>query len=125
MSYLLDTHALLWYLLDDNNLSKTAHAIIDNEECYYSNISLWEIAIKQSLRKLQYKDSIPSILNLCIQEDFVNLPVLCGDYEYIKKLPFIHRDPFDRLLIAQAIQSDLTIITKDRYISQYPVKTLW
>ena len=61
MKYLLDTHALLWYLFDSKNLSKTAKEIINNEFCYYSKVSLWEIAIKQTRNILQYKNSIQDI----------------------------------------------------------------
>ncbi|MBQ8211133.1 MAG: type II toxin-antitoxin system VapC family toxin [Treponema sp.] len=123
--YLLDTHTLLWYLLDDENLSKKAKEIIDKSECYFSKVSLWEIAIKQSLGKLRYKESIISITNYCKQESFFEIPITEKDFENIKSLPFIHNDPFDRLLIAQAQNSNLTLITKDMYISQYEVKTLW
>lgn len=125
MSYLLDSHALLWYLLDDENLSKNAHSIIDTEECFYSNVSLWEIAIKQSLGKLNYKETIPSIIRMCEIEQFFNLPVSGKNIETIKTLPFIHNDPFDRLLIAQAQNENLTIITRDAIISRYDVKTVW
>ena len=59
MKYLLDTHALLWYLLGDNSLSKVAHDIIETEDCYYSYASLWEIAIKQALGKLKVTETIP------------------------------------------------------------------
>lgn len=125
MKYLLDTHALLWYLLDDANLSKTAHSIIDYGECYYSKVSLWEIAIKQAIGKLKYKESIPSISRLCWQEQFINLSVTENHFERIKTLPFIHNDPFDRLLISQAQCENLTIITCDTIIPNYDVKTIW
>ncbi len=125
MSYLLDTHALLWYLLDDENLSAKARSVIDTEECFYSKVSLWEIAIKQSLGKLKYKETIPSIIHMCELEQFFNLPVTGKNIEAIKALPFIHNDPFDRLLIAQAQNDDLTIVTRDKIIPRYNVKTLW
>ena len=125
MKYLLDTHTLLWYLVDDKNLSKKAHSIIDVEECYYSKVSLWEIAIKQSINKLQYINTIPDIVKLCYQEQFFELPVTEEHFENIKSLPFIHHDPFDRLLISQAQLEDFTIITKDTIIPQYNVKTIW
>ena len=111
MKYLLDTHALLWYLTDDVNLSETAHSIIDTAECYFSKVSLWEIAIKQSLGKLQYKHSIPDILDLCRQENFLNIPVT--------------ENHIERLLIAQAQCENLTLITRDTIIPKYDVKTVW
>ncbi len=123
--YLLDTHTLLWYLQDDANLSERAKNTIDISECYYSKVSLWEIAIKQSLGKLRYRESLVSIRELCVQEAFINLPVTEEDFDTIKTLPLIHRDPFDRLLIAQAKNSNLTFITKDMLIHRYDIRTLW
>ena len=125
MQYLLDTHTLLWYLLDDRNLSATAHSIIDTEECFFSPVSLWEIAIKQSLGKLRYKATIPEIVQMCHNEIFYEQSVLPEHMEHIKNLPFIHHDPFDRLLISQAQCENLTIITRDVIIPQYQVQTLW
>ena len=125
MKYLLDTHALLWYLNDDENLSEKAHKIIDTEDCFYCKLSLWEIAIKQSLGKLKYKCSVLEIAEMCRQEHFLRIPVTEKHIERIKTLDFIHRDPFDRLLIAIAQTEDLTIITRDTIIPKYDVKTLW
>lgn len=123
--YLLDTHTLLWYLQDDANLSERAKNTMDISECYYSKVSLWEIAIKQSLGKLRYRESLVSIREFCVQEAFINLPVTEEDFDTIKTLPLIHRDPFDRLLIAQAKNSNLTFITKDMLIHRYDIRTLW
>jgi PIN domain nuclease of toxin-antitoxin system len=125
VKYLLDTHALLWYLFDNENLSGTALNIINNEVCYYTKVSLWEIAIKQTRKLLNYKQSILDIIDACKEEDFDELSVSGKSLELIKKLPDIHRDPFDRLLITMAIENDLTIITKDSKISLYDVKTVW
>ncbi|MBQ2551655.1 MAG: type II toxin-antitoxin system VapC family toxin [Treponema sp.] len=125
MRYLLDTHALLWYLFDDSSLSLTAKEIINNEFCYYTKLSLWEIAIKQTRKLLQYRQTISQIINACKEEEFEELFVTGESLELIKTLPDIHRDPFDRLLIAMAQENDLTIITKDSKISLYDVKTIW
>lgn len=125
MGYLLDTHTLLWYLLDDENLSEKARAIIDCEECFYSKVSLWEIAIKQAIGKLRYKHSIPKIERLCQDENFIEARVTASEIEKVKDLPFIHSDPFDRLIVSQATANDFTIITRDTIIPKYPVKTLW
>ncbi len=125
MKYLLDTHALLWYLFDNENLSKTALNIINNEVCYYTKVSLWEIAIKQTRKLLNYTQSILDIIDACKEEDFDELFVSGKSLELIKKLPDIHRDPFDRLLISMALENDLTIITKDTIIPLYNVKTIW
>ncbi|MBP5359003.1 MAG: type II toxin-antitoxin system VapC family toxin [Treponema sp.] len=125
MKYLLDTHTILWYLTDDNNLSVNARSIIDSSDCFYSKISLWEIAIKQSLGKLHYKNSIDEISEFCKLEGFLQLNVLENHMEHLKTLEFIHRDPFDRLLISCAQCEDLTIITRDSTIPKYDVKTVW
>lgn len=125
MKYLLDTHTLLWYLLDDKNLSKKARDVINTQECFYSLVSLWEIAIKQSIGKLRYKETIPSIVQLCGTEDFILLYPNPEHIENTKYLPYIHKDPFDRLLISQAATQGLTLITKDDYIKMYDIATLW
>ena len=113
MHFLLDTHALLWYLQDDVNLSSKARSVIDNEECYFSKVSLWEIAIKQG------------IVGFCDIMGFIETPVTYSQIEQVKNLPKIHGDPFDRLLISQAQSENFTIITRDTIIPQYSVKTLW
>lgn len=124
MKYLLDTHAILWYLFDSENLSKTALEIINNEFCYYSKVSLWEIAIKQTRNLLQYENSIQDIINACKEDEFEELLVSGNSLDLIKSLPDIHRDPFDRLLITMAQENDLTIVTKDSKIPLYDVKTI-
>ena len=125
MKYLLDTHTLLWYVFDDSNLSETAKNLINNEFCFYSKVSLWEIAIKQSKKLLSYKQSISDIIKACKDEEFEELFVSDKALELIKTLPDIHKDPFDRLLITMAITDDLTIITRDTQIPLYNVKTVW
>ena len=124
MKYFLDTHALPWYLFDSENLSGTAKEIINNEFCYYSKVSLWEIAIKQSRNLLQYKNSIQDIIDACKEEEFEELSVSGKSLELIRNLPDIHRDPFDRLLITMAQENNLTIVTKDSKIPLYDVKTV-
>ena len=125
MQYLLDTHAILWYVDANANLPLSLRDTIDSSDCFYSVASLWEIAIKQSLGKLKYKCSVLEIAEMCRQEHFLRIPVTEKHIERIKTLDFIHRDPFDRLLIAIAQTEDLTIITRDTIIPKYDVKTLW
>ena len=112
-------------MFDSENLSKTAKEIINNEFCYYSKVSLWEIAIKQTRNLLQYKNSIQDIIDACREEEFEELSVSGKSLELIKNLPDIHRDPFDRLLITMAQENNLTIVTKDTKIPLYNVKTVW
>ena len=125
MKYFLDTHALLWYLFDSENLSGTAKEIINNEFCYYSKVSLWEIAIKQSRNLLQYKNSIQDIIDACKEEEFAELLVSGESLELIKNLPDIHRDPFDRLRTTLTQENNLTTVTKDTKIPLYDVKAVW
>ena len=124
--YLLDTHAMLWYLRDSPELSASAHALIDNAEYVAVSIaSFWEIAIKQCIGKMQFCMTIPELESLCLDRDIQVFPIQSVVLEQIKSLPKIHGDPFDRLIIAQAQIGKMTIITRDRIIPQYPVPTIW
>ena len=124
--YLLDTHAMLWYLRDSPELSASAHALIDNAEYVAVSIaSFWEIAIKQCIGKMQFGMTIPELESLCLDRDIQVLPIQSVVLEQIKSLPKIHGDPFDRLIIAQAQVGKMTIVTRDRMIPQYSVPTTW
>ena len=123
--YLLDTHAILWYVSGSNELSQTAKNIMETKRCFFSFASLQEIAIKQTKGTLQFNIDIPKLKNVLEDEEFIYLPPTEFDAEAIKTLPDIHKDPFDRLLIAQAIENNLTIVTTDSKIPQYNVKTIW
>ena len=124
--YLLDTHTLLWFLRDSPQLSKKALEIITTENKVYVSIaSLWEIAIKKSIGKLEFEHSIEKIAELCHEKDILILQIQPKYFDKIIELPNIHNDPFDRLIIAQAIIENLVIITKDKIIPKYSVKTIW
>lgn len=123
--YLLDTHAIIWYVSGSTELSQTAKDIMETKRCFFSFASLWEIAIKQAKGTLQFNIDIPKLKTVLEDEEFIYLPPTEFDAEAIKALPDIHKDPFDRLLIAQAIENNLTIVTTDSKISQYNVKTIW
>lgn len=129
MRYLLDTHAILWYLFGDSRLSDNARNLIDNNDCYFSYASFWEISIKQSKKKLEFTHTIFEIEEKCQEAGFVNLPITLKDYDKVRNLPFKenlkHNDPFDRILISQAINNDLSIITCDEKIPLYDVSTDW
>lgn len=123
---LLDTHTLLWYLYDNPNLSSKAKALVDNaEDAYYSIATLWEIAIKVGLGKLKIGYSMVDIAELCKVKDIQLLQIVPEHLDVLKTLPQIHKDPFDRIIIAQAMVSGLTIITKDKVIPKYNIQTLW
>jgi PIN domain nuclease of toxin-antitoxin system len=123
--YLLDTHAIIWYVSGNEDLSLTAKDIMETKRCFFSFASLWEIAIKQAKGTLQFEIGIPRLKSVLENEEFIYLPPTEFDAEKTKELPDIHKDPFDRLLIAQAVQNDLTIVTTDSKIPLYNVKTVW
>ena len=123
--YLVDTHAIIWYVSGSNELSSTAKNIMETKRCFFSFVSLWEIAIKQAKGTLQFDIDIPKLKTVLEDEEFIYLLPTEFDAEAIKALPDIHKDPFDRLLIAQAIENNLTIVTTDSKIPQYNVKTIW
>ena len=126
MKYLLDTNALLFVFSAPSKLSVRARRIVRSElDLSVSVVSFWEIAIKQSSGKLQFNMTIPNLESLCIGRNIQILSLGSTAIERIKALPTIHGDPFDRLIIAQAQMEDMTIVTCDKIMPQYPVKTVW
>ena len=126
MRYLLDTNALLYVFSAPSELSAKARRIVRGEiDLSVSVVSFWEIAIKQSIGKLQFNMTIPNLESLCLGRNIQILGLGSAAIERIKALPSIHGDPFDRLIIAQAQTEDMTIVTCDKVIPQYPVKTVW
>jgi PIN domain nuclease of toxin-antitoxin system len=127
MGFLLDTHTVLWMIQGDSNLSDRARAIIESSETklYFSIASLWEIAIKVGLGKLKLDHSLPALTELLQQLDIETLPIMVADLESYLSLPLHHRDPFDRILIAQAMHHDLVIVSRDEAFAMYPVQRLW
>ncbi len=124
--FLLDTCAIIWLFSDPDSLSvKAREAIESAEKAYISIASLWEIAIKQGNGKLDLRRTISEIAEACRETNIEILNPSPLQLELLQKLPKIHGDPFDRLIIAQAKDLDLTIITSDRFIPEYDVKTLW
>ena len=126
MKYILDTNALIYSLCNPAGLTKIASQIITTEkELYVSITSFWEIAIKQSLGKLAINSTIPDIEKICKQRSIEIVPILSDEMEGVKSLPQIHKDPFDRLIISQAIKHNMSIITSDTIIPQYAVNVVW
>ena len=126
MRYLLDTHVII-RLFADEELPTIVNEIIDNPRIikYVSIVSLWEIVIKQNLNKLKLDYNIEQMLDEIYNSSINVLPI---EYRYLKiysNLPLIHRDPFDRLLIATSIADGITIITSDGDIQKYEVKWMW
>lgn len=120
MSYILDTHALLWWLSDPDLLSSEAKEIVTDIKnlIYVSSVSTWEIAVKLSLGKLKAPKQIFDIIK---RESFFELPISIEHTKCLSLLPDHHKDPFDRLLIAQAIVEKSVLITSDKMIRKYPI----
>lgn len=124
MKLLLDTHVFLWYISKDSRLSPGAeHAIRQSENTIcLSAVSLWECLVKYRLGKLQLPQPPEEYLPIQRQRHAIDpLPVDEASVRHLVKLPDLHRDPFDRMLICQAIEHGLMLVTVDRAISQYPV----
>ena len=125
--YLLDTCAFIWYIETSGRLPEAVREIIDtSENIYLSQATLWEIAIKQTTGKISLPMTSFELEDKCGEEKITVLPLECRYFERIKQLPLIHRDPFDRIIIASAIEEGYTILTSDEIIPRYSgVKTLW
>ena len=128
MKLLLDSHALLWFALNDPQLSATANAaILDPANgVYVSPATYWELAIKVSIGKLTVQQPFEKFLDACEQR-FQLLPINAAHALQVAKLPFPprHRDPFDRLLIAQAMLEQMTVISNDSAFDAYSVPRIW
>jgi len=127
MNLLLDTHTFIWFIEDSPELSVKAKNAIEatNSINYISVASLWEIAIKASLNKLQLKSPFTNIHKVIDQNSFKILPVQLTDTIFVSTLPFHHKDPFDRIIVSQCINWDFTLITIDKSLEKYNVKILW
>ncbi len=120
---LLDTHVLLWWLSDDSQLGQlTRKAISDpRNQVYVSAASTWEISIKKSLGKLSAPDDMDSIVD---DEGFEKLPIALFHGDQAGMLPGHHKDPFDRMLIAQAQSEGLVVVTTDQKIARYRIRVM-
>ena len=125
---LLDTHAMLWFFWDDSQLSGAAKSLIENAENQklVSIASCWEIAVKVGLRKLDLGESSRSFLSREIaRNNFELLPISLEHATTVEDLSLHHRDPFDRLLAAQALVEVLSFVSADAVFDQYGVSRLW
>jgi PIN domain nuclease of toxin-antitoxin system len=121
---LLDTHAVLWWLTDDPALSTPAREALADpvNEPFVSAASVWEIAVKRSLGKLTAPDDLPDRI---LEQGFSWLPVNDAHAWQVRDLPAHHRDPFDRLLIAQALVENFAVVTTDGRFSDYGIEVCW
>jgi len=125
--YLLDTCAFLYYLSDNEKLSSTARSIIETkEDVYLSQTTLWEIAIKKTIKKLDLAETTYDLERICSEGGISIIPIKNKYFETIQKLPYIHGDPFDRLIMATAMDEGLSLLTDDEKIPLYPeIKVVW
>ncbi|MDR2187353.1 MAG: type II toxin-antitoxin system VapC family toxin [Azonexus sp.] len=118
MRLLLDTHIFLWAVADDPRLSKRARTlIVDADEVHVSSASIWEASIKAGLGKLDA--DVNRLVDEIANSGFLELPIRAIHAAHVRSLPDIHRDPFDRLLIAQAMLEPLRLVTADGYLGKY------
>jgi len=125
--YLLDTHVAIWFLTGDTLLSQTADRIISEgvNRVYLSVVSAWELAIKISIGKLRFPGNVAGFIRAIEANDITVIPLKTSHLTAFESLPLIHRDPFDRLLIATAIDEQMPLISADKNIAQYDVTLIW
>ena len=126
-SYIIDTHTLLWYWAGDGQLSLKAKKLIEQKEneILLSIASLWEIAVKISIGKLFLPIQFSSLKSKLANDSIELLPIYFEDIEILTSLPFHHKDPFDRMIIAQAQNHQLPIISKDEIFKSYTLAIIW
>lgn len=127
MNILLDTHTFIWFFNGDEQLSLKAKKLIadSKNQKFVSIASIWEVAIKIGLKKLIFDGNTSEVAGLMKQNGFQILQISIDHITVYESLEFIHRDPFDRILVAQAIVENMTIITRDENIHKYSIKTNW
>ena len=128
MKVLLDTHAFIWWITDDERLSSHARSIITNgdNELLVSSASGWEIVIKARLGRIHLPDKPESFIAEQLNINAIqSLPIQMSHALHVYNLPYHHRDPFDRMIIAQAQVEDLPILTMDPQIAKYEIMVIW
>ncbi len=128
MRLLLDTHTVLWFLRDDAQLSAAARLAVEDagNECWVSMATGWEMAIKSQLGKLRLPLAFDELFPAALEaRGFSILPIQAGHLHHYHTLPLHHRDPFDRLMIAQALAEGMTIVGCDEVFDDYGVTRIW
>jgi len=120
---LLDSHALVWWLADDQALTRTARSVIADpaNEVLVSAATVWELAIKRAAGKLEVTTDIPAAIEAA---GFTGLPITLADAEAAASLPLRHRDPFDRMLVAQAARLDAVVLSRDPAFASYDIHVM-
>lgn len=127
MNLLLDTHAILWFITEDSQLPAGTKKLIENaaNNCLVSIASLWEIGIKSAVGKLALHADLEIIFQIIGDSRFEILPATPDHILVNAKLPLHHADPFDRINIAQSLEEDLVVVTKDKIFRNYIASPLW
>ena len=127
MKYLIDTHILIWHGENNPALKPSLLDLLNDpsHEFLVSHASLWEMAIKTSLGKLKLGFPIAKLEDSLQENGFQLLPFGFAHYEVLSKLPFHHNDPFDRMIIAQAMVGGMEVVTHDDKFGHYPIKVVW
>ena len=127
MAFLLDTHTFLWFVAGDKQLPLTVRDKIKDikQPCFLSVASLWEITIKFQIGKLTLNISLEDLFNYIDRNQIEIIPINIEHLLTLSELPRHHGDPFDRLIISQAIAENLTLITRDSALKKYKVKQQW
>ncbi len=124
MRLLLDTHVVLWWLNDNSSLSRIANREIADQsnEVFVSAVSIFEVRLKETIRKITVAPEWWEQLN---KQDFELLSFTAEHANSTRNLPLLHRDPFDRMLVAQCQVEDMTLVTRDKEIDAYPIRTIF
>lgn len=128
MKLLLDTHAFLWFIAGDSQLPDSAKELIEEptNQRFLSIASLWEIAIKVRLGKLELEKPFAKLFPAqIVGNDIRQLPIRLRHLHLITEMPFHHRDPFDRILVAQALSEELVLVSRDEALDEYGVDRSW
>jgi PIN domain nuclease of toxin-antitoxin system len=127
MRLLIDTQSFIWFIEADNRLPASVRTVMEDIEnsLVVSIASFWEITIKVSLQKLSLSGSIQTLINDSISNGFEILPVEPAHLITLSTLDFFHKDPFDRMIIAQAISENISVISSDGIFKSYPVRWIW
>ena len=127
MQFLLDTHTFIWFIEGSSMLPQKVKTRIEDEknDCFISIASLWEIAIKRGIGKITLASEFRYIADFIEDNNVEILPITFNNLQTLLTLEFHHRDPFDRIIIAQAISANLTILSVDQHFRSYPVKCIW
>ncbi|MDR1877991.1 MAG: type II toxin-antitoxin system VapC family toxin [Bacteroidales bacterium] len=127
MKLLIDTQSFIWFFEADNKLPLSVRTVMEDidNSLVVSIVSFWEITIKVSLQKLTLSGNIETLINNSISSGFEILPVNPAHLITLSGLDFFHKDPFDRMIIAQAISENISVISSDSVFKSYPVQWIW